>query len=97
VSRKTAVALGLWIVFAVVVWNVVFDNEVQMAGRRYVYEATLAFRGEAPPIAMDAVMRPAVARGVRLASEWGGAIAIGGLGAVAWAARRRRTGRPPQS
>jgi hypothetical protein len=97
VTRSTALAVGLWIVFGVVVWNVVFDYEVRMAGRRYVYEATLAFRGEAGPVAMDAVMRPAVARGVELGTAAGGAIVIGGLAAVAWAARRRQGARPRAS
>lgn len=82
-------AAGLWIALGVVIWNVVLDHEVAAAAHRYVYEATLAFRGEAPAVAMDAVMRPAVARGVRLGTEWGGALAAGGLAAVAWAARRR--------
>ncbi|MDE3155261.1 MAG: hypothetical protein KGN76_09165 [Acidobacteriota bacterium] len=94
-KRSTALALGLWIALGVVVWNVVFDYEVRTAARQYVYEATLAFRGEAPPVGMDEMMRPAIARGVRLGTEWGGGLAVAGLAAIAWAGRRRTSGRPP--
>jgi len=44
-SRRTArVAVALWIALAVVVWNVVFDRVLVVAGRQYVYAATIAAR-----------------------------------------------------
>lgn len=94
VRRKVRIAVVLWIVFGVVVWNVIFDHHVSTAAGRYVYEATLAFRGQAPPVTMDSVMRPAIARGVQSASIWGGLIVAVGLAAVAFGARRSAR-RPP--
>jgi hypothetical protein len=91
--RKARLAAMLWIVLAVVVWNVVFDRVIVLAGRRYVYDASLAARaGWRLPI--DASMRPAVARGVRLASGVSIAIAVFGMAAVVLAVRGdRRDGR----
>jgi len=94
VRRSVKIALVLWIVFGVVVWNVIFDYHVQAAAQLYVSEATMAFRGQAPPVTMDGVMRPAIARGVRGASVWAGLIVVVGLAAVAYGARRGRPGPP---
>jgi hypothetical protein len=38
--RAGLIALVLWAVLAAVVWNVVFDRVVVLAGREYVYAAT---------------------------------------------------------
>ena len=92
-SRKVRLAAALWLVLAAVVWNVVFDRVIVLAGRRYVYDASLAARaGRHLPI--DGSMRPAVARGVWLASGVSIAIAVFGMAAVVLAARGdRRDGR----
>jgi hypothetical protein len=37
---RLGVALALWIVLALVVWNVVFDRVLVVAGRQYVHAAT---------------------------------------------------------
>ena len=37
--RAVVAAVVLWLVFAGVVWNVVFDRMVVLAGRRYVHDA----------------------------------------------------------
>src|SRR6187200_210737 len=69
-SRRPTVgmALALWIVLAFVVWNVVFDRVLVLAGRQYVYAATRAARGSGPYLLVDDWMRPAVARATRTAS-----------------------------
>ena len=54
-------ALVLWIAWAVVVWNVVFDQVIVLAGREYIQAALAASVG--PFANMDDWMRPAVARG----------------------------------
>jgi CTP:molybdopterin cytidylyltransferase MocA len=79
----------LWIAWALVVWNVVFDRVIVVAGRSYV---AAAYRASADPSArplnMDDWMQPAVRRGVWLASAAAGAIALTGLASVRFAARR---------
>ncbi len=84
---KVRVALLLWIVFGVVVWNVVFDRILVLAGRRYSHDAALAARA-GQYLRIEEVMRPAIADGVRVASAAGGAIAIFGAAAVWFASRR---------
>ena len=89
------IARGLWILCAVVVWNVAFDHVIVVAGRSYVATARRAAAAPAGPFAnMDDAMRPAVARGVWIATAAGGVVLLVGLGAVSHAARR--TGRPAE-
>src|SRR4029078_6222232 len=67
----------LWIAWAVVVWNVVFDRVIVVAGRSYIVAATrhTAADPTAPPLNMDDWMVPAVNRALTVAT----AAAVGGL------------------
>jgi hypothetical protein len=89
-ASAARIAAGLWIAWAVVVWNVVFDHVVVMAGRRYVHAAGLAARALAPPPRMDDWMRPAVTNGVYAATAAAGAILIVGLLSLHLATRATR-------
>jgi hypothetical protein len=76
-------ARALWIVWAIVVWNVVFDRVIVVAGRSYVAAAYRAAGDPSVrPPAMDDWMKPAVARGLWMATAAAGAILVTGLAAV---------------
>jgi hypothetical protein len=78
------IALALWIAWAVIVWNVVFDRVIVVAGRRYIAAAaTPGARAN-----MDDFMRPALTRGLWIASAAGGAVLLTGLACVRVAAQR---------
>jgi hypothetical protein len=70
-------AVVLWIAWAVVVWNVVFDQVIVLAGREYIQAALAASVG--PFANMDDWMRPAATRGAWLASGAAGAILLTGV------------------
>src|SRR5258705_199200 len=79
------------------VWTVVCDRVIVVAGRRYIAAATAP--GAARPN-MDDFMQPAVARGLWIASAAGGAVFLTGLACVRVAVQRAaggRTGVRPQS
>ena len=83
------IARALWIAWAVIVWNVVFDRVIVVAGRTYVAAAGRAAAAPAGPFAdMDAWMRPAVTRGFWIATAAGGVVLLIGLAAVSRVARR---------
>ena len=77
-------ARALWIAWAVVVWNVVFDRVIVVAGRQYVFAAARAAAANpaAPPLNMDEWMQPAVRRGLVVATTAAGAILIVGFAAT---------------
>jgi hypothetical protein len=86
-ARAARVARTLWIVWAVIVWNVVFDHVIVVAGRAYLSAAVRAVRSGAGYVAMDDWMRPAISRGLWIASASAAAILLTGLVAVAFASR----------
>ena len=88
------VAAALWIVLAVLVWNVVFDRVLVVAGRRYVHAATLAARGPGPFLPIEDWMGPARARGLGVATIAGAAVLVAGGALIAFAAIRRPEGQP---
>ena len=89
---QTRLAVGLWLILAIVVWNVVFDRAVVLAGRRYSRDATVSLRRDGVYLLIDDVMRPAVARGAVVASAVSLPLALFGVLAVLFAARRTRHG-----
>jgi hypothetical protein len=84
------IARVLIVAWAVIVWNVVFDHVIVVAGRSYIAAARAAAvprldsgQLSAGPFAnMDDWMKPAVSRGLWIATAAGGAILVAGLAAV---------------
>jgi hypothetical protein len=84
-ARAARLAAALWILWAVVVWNVVFDHVTIVAGRHYVYAAFASAETGGPYLLIGDWMRPAVTRAFWMATMSAGAIAMVGLAAV-WVA-----------
>jgi hypothetical protein len=78
-TREVRIATALWITWAIIIWNVVFDHVIVLAGRRYVQAAALAAQAGGPYARIDDWMRPAVAGGLWMASAAAGAILVIGL------------------
>ena len=78
------IARALWIVWAVIVCNVVFDRVIVVAGRNYIAAAGRAADANpfGPLVNMDEWMRPAVARGFWIATAAAGTVLLTGLAAV---------------
>ena len=79
-------ARALWIAWAVIVWNVVFDHVIVVAGRNYIRAAGLAAGRRGADgrslVVMDDFMRPAVTRGAWIATAAAGLILLTGLLAI---------------
>jgi len=91
--NRASLARILWLLFAIVVWNVVFDRVLVLAGREYVYVAALAARDGVYLFAKD-WMESAVARGFWLASAGASAILAAGFTLIALATRQQTDSRP---
>jgi hypothetical protein len=83
------IATALWIVWAIVVWNVVFDHIIVVAGREYLVAAIGAAHGTGPYARMDDWMRPAIARGLWIATAASSLILLVGFAAIRRAAVTR--------
>ena len=95
-AAAARIARVLWMVWALLLWNVVFDHVIVVAGREYIAAARRAAADEAGSFAnMDDWLRPAVVRGVWIATGAGGVVLVTGLTAVSRAARRSTSSRDP--
>jgi ABC-type Fe3+ transport system permease subunit len=92
--NRKRLAVALWIVWAIVVWNVVFDRVLVEAGRDYVRTAMAAASGPGPYTRIDDRMRPALTQALVAASAAAVAIVLVGLVAIRLAARRATSGEP---
>src|SRR5262245_6051636 len=90
-ARAARLARMLWIVWAVVVWNVVFDRVLVLAGREFVHAASVSARESDQFLDAGDWMRPAIARGLTLATAAAAIILIVGLVSVPIALRRTRS------
>jgi hypothetical protein len=84
---KKRIAQALWVVWAILAWNVVFDRVIVLAGREYLTAARLAAAGAYPR--MDDWMRPAVTRGLWMASATAAAILLVGFASIRLATRHK--------
>jgi hypothetical protein len=88
--RAVRLARILWLTWALLTWNVVFDHVIVVAGRDYIVAAIAAAHSPAVPpryANMDEWMRPAVTRGLWMASLSAGAILAAGFLLLGVAAR----------
>ncbi len=97
-TRSVRWAVALWLAFAFVVWNVLFDRMLVLAGRRYSYDAYVLFHSTGRYLKIDDVMRPAVAHAFKVASVAAGGIVVVAMVLIGIAARvdtRRRKAKGP--
>ena len=87
-ASHTRVAVALWITWAVVVWNVVFDHTIEIAGRAYLHAAAVAARSGGPYVRIDDWMRPAASAALWSACAAAAVILAVGVATVRVATRR---------
>jgi len=85
---RARLAVALWVTFAVVAWNVAFDQVLVFAGRETVGAAFAAARAGGPYIHLDDWMRPALWRALWIATAIALAILLAGMSAIRATVRR---------
>lgn len=84
----TVLAVVLWLVLAFLVWNVIFDRMIVLAGRRYSHDAAVLYRTTGRYLLINDVMRPAVAQATRVATAVAAAIVAVSMLLIRLAAKR---------
>ncbi len=85
--RQIIVAVALWLTLAFVVWNVVFDRLIVLAGRRYSHDAAVVYRKTGHYLLINDVMLPAISQSSRVATAVAAGITLVGM-ALIWSAAR---------
>ena len=79
------IAVTLWVAWAILLWNVVFDHVIVVAGREYIHAALDAVRLGLPYARMDDIMQPAVGRALWIATASAAAVLFVGLTSIRYA------------
>lgn len=66
--RRIILAAALWAVFALILWNVLFDYGVRMAATRYLVQRSAFLHGHGPRVELGSAMHRGVASSFRRAS-----------------------------
>ena len=77
--RARRLAIILWIVLAVVVWNGLYDLRITLGVRDYLMKQALHDAGRGPAITIADAMQATVSDAVRVASLWAVIILAAGL------------------
>lgn len=88
-TRSARVAMGLWLLLAIVVFNVRFDWLTHAAGLDFVNQQLQRQHGGQPVVTVNAGFTPMVHDAARQAAVWPMVIAAAGTAAVTLAARAR--------
>ena len=83
-------AVALWLLLAIVVFNVRFDWQARMANHAFVASQILRHRQGLPTLTINDAFRPMVTAAAQEAALWFLAIAAFGIVATAGAARAHR-------
>jgi ABC-type Fe3+ transport system permease subunit len=94
--NRSRLAIVLWLVWAIVVWNVVFDRVLVNAGRDYVRTAMAAANGRGPYARIDDRMLPALTQALVAATAAALVIVLVGLVAIRGATRRATSAELPR-
>jgi hypothetical protein len=70
-GRARRLAIALWLVMAVVVWNGLYDLRITLGVRDYLMKQALHDAGRGPAITISDAMHETVRDAVRVASLWG--------------------------
>jgi hypothetical protein len=83
-------AMGLWLLLAIVVFNVKFDWDVRSANHAFVRSQIVRHQQGLPTLTINDGFRPVVREAAQHAAVWLAVIAAAGTAATAVAARANR-------
>ncbi|MGH9373138.1 MAG: hypothetical protein ACRD15_16580 [Vicinamibacterales bacterium] len=86
--RPARLAVAIWVLIAIVVWNGLYDLRITLGVRDYLLKAALHDAGRGPAVVMSDAMRDTVRDAVLVASLWGAIILIAGILTVRVVGRR---------
>lgn len=87
-SRSQRIAVTLWIVVGVIVWNGIFEMRVIRGVKEYLFRAALFDAGRGPLTPIAQVMDPAIHDALWIATLWASALMLAGMITIKLVGRR---------
>ena len=81
-ARARRIAIALWVVLAIVVWNGLYDLRITLGVRDYLLKQALHDAGRGPVVTISEAMAATVRDAVAVASLWATIILVAGLATV---------------
>jgi hypothetical protein len=81
-ARRERIAVGVWILLALVVWNGVYDELLARSTQNYLFRAAIHQAGRGPAVDLTTALDIAVRDARWLATLWAGIILLAGVGTV---------------
>ena len=78
-ARRETVAVSLWVVLAIGLWNAMYDQILEKGIKEYLFRSTLHDAGRAPRVAISTVLEPFLFDAVWVSTFWAGVILLAGL------------------
>lgn len=78
-GRRERVAVAIWLILAVVVWNGLYDLLLARSTQHYLFQQAIHMAGQGPWIDLQNAMAVAVREAVWLSTLWAGIILLAGL------------------
>jgi hypothetical protein len=79
VGRAQRLAVGLWLVLAVALWNGIFEMMVVRGVKEYLFRAALFDAGRGPLTPIAEVMDPAIYHATWVATLWASVVLLAAL------------------
>ncbi len=68
ISAAVVLAAALWAIFALILWNVLFDYGVRTTASRYLVERSAYLHGHGPRVELASAMHAGIASSLRIAT-----------------------------
>ena len=91
-GRGQRIAVSLWLIVAVVVWNGLYDLLLARSTQNYLFRTAMHDAGLAPAVDLTAALDYAVLDAVWLSTLWAGVLLLAGLVTIRLGSRRDSTG-----
>lgn len=78
-TRPQRIAVALWLVAGVIVWNGIFEMRVVRGVKEYLFRVALFEAGRGPRTEIAQVMNSAIDDALWIATLWASAILLAGL------------------
>jgi hypothetical protein len=81
-GRRQRLAVCLWIVIAIVVWNGLYDELLAKSTQTYLFEQALHLSGQGPWVDLTAALDAGVRHAALIATLWAGLLLGAGLATI---------------
>jgi hypothetical protein len=90
-GRGQRIAVVLWLIVAVVVWNGLYDVLLARSTQNYLFRTAMHDAGFAPAVDLTAALDYAVTEAVWLSTLWAGILLVAGLVTIRLSGPRRES------